>query len=307
MVTILDIKKIEAGNGYNVIEENVKLHPEFTIVPADTIPGTDMTLTVRTDLPTVQFSRINEGVPESKGGYSTRIFQLAFLDALIKCDVRLLENRTADAAGRYLESEQSAHVEAAMRHAGKQFYYGLANDDKGFVGLIAQMNTDAAHVFDLNAPSGEGRTSVFLVAKGPEKVQWLFGNNRTLDFDDWMKQTVKGVNNLDMEAMISWMHFAAGVRLANRNALVRIKNIGTTVNAVPATNKALNWDIMQDAVQSMRDELGMEPTDIFMTGRSRRQLRDLSKTPEHPNPPLPKDFEGIPIHQTHSISNAETI
>ena len=64
---------------------------------------------------------------------------------------------------------------------------------------------------------------------------------------------------------------------------------------------------MQDAKQKCTDELGMRPTHIFMTGRSQRQLRDLSVTPENPNPPLPTMFEGIPIIQTHSLSNAETI
>lgn len=300
MVNILDIKKIEAGNGYNIVEENVALHPEFSVIPADTIPGTDMQLTVRTDLPSVQFSYINEGVPESKGGYVTRMFQTAYLDALIKIDVRLMQNRTSDSAGRYLESEQSGYVESAMRHASKQFWYGTKNDTKGFIGLIAQMSNDATHVIDAGAAAN--KTSVYIVAKGPEKVEWLFGNNRTLDFDEWAKQTVKGANNLDMEAMISWMHFTAGVRLANRNALFRIKGLGTTDGV-----DTLTFDHMQDALQIMRDDLGMEPTDIFMTGRSRRQLRNLSVTPENPNPPLPTDFEDIPIHQSHAISNAETI
>ncbi len=74
--------------------------------------------------------------------------------------------------------------------------------------------------------------------------------------------------------MSSWMHFAPGVRLANRNALVRIKNITTEAN------KKLTWDLMQDAYQKCVDELGILPTHIFMSGRSRRQLRDLSITPK---------------------------
>lgn len=300
MVTILDLKKMQDGLGYNVIEENVEKHPEFQVIPADELVGTEMTLTVRNDLPTVNFGKINEGTGESKSGYSTRIFQTAYLDALIKVDVRLLQQRTAESAGRYLESEQSGYIESAMRHAAKQFWYGTKNDEKGFPGVIAQMSTSANHVID--ATGTTGKSSVFFVSAGAEKLQWLFGNGQTIDFDEWIRQTVKApVGDGEIDALTSWMHFAPGVRLANRNAVVRIKNI------TEESNKKLTYDLMQDALQKFRDEHGMEPTDIFMTGRSRRQLRDSAKTPEIVNPPLPTEFEGIPIRQTHALSNAETI
>lgn len=300
-VTMLDLKKMSDGAGYNLIEENVKIHPELRILPGDTLVGTEMTLTVRTDLPTVAFSELNAGITEQKGGYATRIFQTAYLDALIKCDVRMLQNRTAESAGRFLESEQSGHIEAVFRHAGRQFWYGTKNDVKGFPGLIAQMATDADHVIDVAGTAG-ARSSVFFLAAGPEKVEWLFGNSRTLEFDEWKRQTTSApVGSGEIEALISWLHFAPGARLANRNALVRIKGI------TAEENKTLTWDRMQDALQKCKDGLGMVPSHIFMTARSQRQLRDLSKTPENPNPPLPTSFEGIPIETTHSLSNNETI
>ena len=116
-ITLLDTQEIKAGSGYNIVEENVRLHPEFNIIPADTISTTEMELTVRTDLPGVSFSNPNRGVGSSKSGYITRLFQSAYLDAFIQIDVRLLQNRTADAAGRYMEAEQSGFIESAMRTA----------------------------------------------------------------------------------------------------------------------------------------------------------------------------------------------
>lgn len=300
IVTMLDLKKFEESSGYDVVEENVAKCPEIQLFPADYLDGTSMELTVRTDLPTVGFSRINEGVGESKGGYDTRTFSTANLDALVTCDVRLLEGRSKDAAGRYLSAEQSGHTESAMRHIGRQIWYGLKNDAKGFPGLIAQMANDETHV--VNVGGGENKkTSVFFLALAQEKVNLLLGNHRTLTFDAWNRQTIKVDDDKNLDALLSWMHFAPGVRLGNRNAMVRIKGI-TTENG-----KTLTWDHMQDAYQHCVDDLGIIPTHIFMTGRSRRQLRDLSKTPENPNPELPKDFEGIPIVTSHSISNVEQI
>ena len=49
--TLLDLAKLDAGIGYPIIEEVVKLAPELRLVPADTITGTTMELTVRTGLP----------------------------------------------------------------------------------------------------------------------------------------------------------------------------------------------------------------------------------------------------------------
>lgn len=298
MPTILELKKIEAGLGYDIVEENVRLRPELQVIDADTLGGTEMQLTVRTDLPSVAFTRPNEGVGTDKSKYDTRLFQTANLDAFIKIDTRVLNKFGSAAGGRYMSSEQSGHVEAAMRHAGKQFFYGVANDAKGFPGLIAQMKNDGDHVID--AGGGANKTSIYFIATGPGKTQWLFGNDRTLTFDDWFKQTVAAENGGDMEAMCAWMHWAPGVRVANKNSVVRIKNISA------ADHKA-TFDLLQDGLQKMRDDLGMIPTHILMSGRSRRQLRDLLVTPEVVNPPLPTEFEGIPILQSHSISNAETI
>ena len=69
--TLLDIAKLDAGIGYPLIEEAVKLAPELALVPADTILGTTMELTVRSGLPTVRFRNANEGVARSKSSYET--------------------------------------------------------------------------------------------------------------------------------------------------------------------------------------------------------------------------------------------
>ena len=58
--TLLDIAKLDAGIGYPLIEEAVKMAPELTVVPADTMTGTTMELTVRTGLPSVRFRNAND-------------------------------------------------------------------------------------------------------------------------------------------------------------------------------------------------------------------------------------------------------
>lgn len=304
MPNILELKKLEQGIGYELIEENVKVRPELTIIDADTLAGTEMSLSVRTDLPSVAFTRPNEGVGTSKSRFVNRIFQCANLDAIIKCDLRVLKKfgSNSPAAGRWMSAEQSGFVESAMRLACRQFYYGINQDAKGFPGLIAQSATDADHVLDATG-SEDKKTSIWLIAAGPNKLQWLFGEDRTLVFDEWFKQTIAAEDDStkQIEAMISWMHWAPGMRLANKNAAFRIKNITTQAN------KTATFAQMFAAIEIMRDELGMEPTHILMSNRSREQLRLSLVTDLLPNPPLPTEFEGVPIVHTSSISNTEQI
>jgi len=299
-LTFLDLKKQDGTPGYDLVEENVRLTPELEIIPAEVMPGTGIELTVRTDLPTVGFTNIGEGVTPSKSGYISRFFQFAHLDALVKFPVNMAEGKPAALVSKLMTNEQGGFVESAIRHIGAQTWYGVKNDAKGFVGAIAQMGTTASHVFDVNGTAG-ARSSVFFASVGRNKFDYWFGSNRTLTFDEWLKQTVKDDNQKDMEAMCSWMHCTPGFRLANRSCLHRIKGI------TEENTKTLTWDLMHKAKNAMVDDLGQIPTHIFMTGRSREQLRQELISPENPNPPAPKDFEGVPIVISHSISNNETI
>ena len=89
--TLLDLAKLDAGIGYPIIEEAVKLAPELQVVPADTIAGTTMELTVRTGLPSVSFRNANEGVARSKSSYETRTFQTHILDHQIAVDSQIVD------------------------------------------------------------------------------------------------------------------------------------------------------------------------------------------------------------------------
>ena len=94
-----------------------------------------------------------------------------------------------------------------------------------------------------------------------------------------------------------------GMRLANRNCAVRIKNVEESGNG----KKSLNDALLYSAYEKFTD-FGFEPTHILMNGRSREQLRN-SRTATTANgtpAPLPTEWEGIPIIRTASIANDET-
>ena len=298
--TLLDIAKLDAGIGYPLIEEAVKLAPELMLVPADTILGTTMELTVRSGLPSVRFRNANEGVPRSKSTYETRTFQTHILDHQVAVDEQIVNG--ARDKGRLLENHASGAMEAAMQYIGSQFYYGTGNDTKGFPGLLAQCKSDAAHTVD--AAGAASKTSVWFLRLGRECVEFLFGNAQTVRLNDtWELETVYDDNGNPYKAYTNWMKGRVGMRLANKNCAVRIKNL----EEAGSNKKTLNDSLLYSAYEKFT-EFGFEPTHIFMNGRSREQLRN-SRTATNSNgtpAPLPTEWEGIPIIRTASIANDES-
>lgn len=298
--TLLDLAKIDAGDSYPIIEEAMRIAPELMLFPADTMDGTTMELTVRSDLPTVGFRNANQGAPRSKSKYLTRVFQTHLLDAQIAVDEPALMRQKNP--GRYMQSEQIGHLEAALQHVSKQVYYGTGNDAKGFPGLIAQAKAAATH--EVDATGSTALTSVWMIRVGTGTVEILTGNGRTIYFDDeWRKETIYDGSNNPIPALTNWMHGALGLRLANQNAAVRIKKIGTD------SGKGLTDALLYQAYEKFT-EFGLEPTHILMNGRSREQLRS-SRTNTGSNergevPPLPSDWNGIPIVRTAGLLNTES-
>lgn len=300
MLTLLDLQKLNNGVGFDIIEENVLLAPELRIIPMDIITGTEMKLTVRTDLPSVAFRKLNSGTARSKSKYEERIFQCADISHQVAVDAALV--RKAIQPERVLGNHMSGAVEAAFRHVGKQFWYGTNNDALGFPGVIAQMKSD----LEVDATGAAAKSSVFFVRIARETLQFIGGNGQTITMQEaWNEETVYDVTGNPFQAFTNWLNGAIGARLANKNAVVRIKNIGI------AAGKTLTDALMYQAYEKFTTALGAEPTHIFMTPRSQEQLR-ASRTNTGSNerglpPTLPSDWNGIPIVKSSAIGNDEAI
>lgn len=298
LITALDLLAQEGSLAFPLIEEQAQLNPELGIFGAETIPGTSISLSVRSSLPTVGFRNLNEGTTRTKSGYTERTFETHILDAQIGVDTRGLTGRNR---GQVLENEAAGFVEAAQRTIGAQTYYGTGNDSKGFPGLIAQSSNASTHTVD--ATGSSAKTSVWFLRIGRETVQYIFGEDTTINLNpEWAVETLYDSNSKPYQALTNWLTGRVGLRLANRNAALRIKNIGT------ATDKTLTVAHMREGLRKFR-EFGAEPTHILMTGRSQEQLtEDVQSNTSSPDLlNMVSSFENIPFTITSNISNAETI
>jgi len=297
--TLLDIARLEAGAAFPLIEESVQLAPELRVIPAEIIDGNTMQLTVQTGLPSVAFRNANEGTARTKANYEARIFQCHILDHQVAVDIALVKGLAAARRAAVFENHAAGVIEAAFGYVGSQTWYGTGNDAKGFPGMIAQMADDATHVVD--AGGNSAKTSVWFVAIGRETVQYLFGNGTTIGLNgNWDVETILDASNNPFQAYVNYMTGTIGLRLANKNSVVRIKNIEEDTHKLSDT-------LMYDAFKLCLD-LKMMPTRIFMNSRSLMQLR-AARTATNATgapAPLPRDWEGIPIEPTNSIGIAET-
>jgi len=295
--TLLDLAKVEAGIDFDIVNETTRRAPELRLIPGRTVRGRSVTLTVRTDLPTVGFRNVNEGVARSKATHEERVFQTYLLDQQIAVDKAAIREEIDPE--RYLVEHQMSHLEAAFRTVSRQTYYGTGNDAKGFPGLIAQYDTSN----EVDATDNTAKSSVWMLHIGVGTCSYIFGDAAIPAITPWADQTLYDANGNAFSGLECFLQGSVGFQLANRNAAVRIKNIGTT------TNKGLTDSLLYDALEKFTTKFELEPTHIFMNGRSQEQLRK-SRTNTGSNvkgevPPLPDDWYGIPIVRTFGISNAE--
>lgn len=298
--TLLDQLKIDRGIGSDIVAEAITqgFRPEMTFIPADTIHGTSIELTVLTGLPTIGFRNLNEGTAGSKANWETRVFQTGIIDQPIQADRRSAD--TSKDRGRFLAAQTMPFLEAALNHVARQFWYGTTNDAKGFIGLIAQASSASTHNYDVTGSSV--KSSVWFLKTGMGNVQWIFGNDGYITMADWKEETLYDADGQAFPGLSNWVKGRPGLRLANKNSAVRIKNIGT------ANGKTLT-DAHMHAGLKLCTDLGMQPDLIIMNSRSREQLR-ASRTATNATgapAPIPVDFEGLPIRVSSFISNDETI
>lgn len=302
-VTLVDVAKLDAGIGSPLISEVAMLAPEARVFPVDVIQGGSVEISVNTTSATVAFRNANEGTTPSIGGFESRLFQTQVIEHPIVIDIQGVLNASKDPARTMMGTARTV-LEGVLKHIGVQTWYGgtaqSGADTKAFAGLLAQSNTAATHVVD--ADGSTALTSVFMARLGNDYCDHVYGNGTSLNMGEWMEETVESSAGKKLRALVAYVSGRVTARLSNKNALVRIKKVGTD------TGKKLTDLLLFSAYEKFLS-LGQEPNAIFMTPRSLEQLR-ASRTATNPSgapAPIPTDWNGVPIYLTNSISHAETV
>jgi HK97 family phage prohead protease len=303
-LTLIDVAKIDAGIGAPIIDQTTNHAPEIAQFPVDVISGASVNVSVLTGVPTITFRNANEGSSSKKGTFTDYLVQTQVIEEPIQVDIQGVLNASRD-PGRVLEAEAMAVTKAVFSHVCHQSWYGgttqATADAKAPAGLIAQSNSASTHVVD--ATGSTALSSAFFLELGTGSCDHVYGNDTTLNMGaGWMEESVVDAGGLKLRALVNYLSGRVAPRLANKNCLVRIKNLGTD------SGKGLTDILMAQALRKAR-QLGSNPNAIFMTYRSGEQLQ-LSRTATTTTGtpvPWPDNYMGIPIYYSNNISEAETV
>jgi hypothetical protein len=305
-LTLLDLAKLNSADmAVGLIEEVLTVAPETTIIPARTIPGTSYKISARTGRPTVSFRALNEGTDATKSNFTERTIEAFLLSARVECD-KAAANAYIDGAVAYQALEARGVMAEALYKIGQQTIYGTAQDGKGFPGLQSLVTTLGSVVVDGTQASGSACSSVYAIAAGSQGVQYVYGQNTTIDLSAFREGDASDGNSKRFAAYIADLTAWVGLQCANKYAVGRIKNLGTTTGTTCSDAKLL--DLLRQF------PVGVKPTHFLMSRRSAYQLaisRSITANTKQEAfsgllNGLPTESFGIPIIVTDSITDTET-
>lgn len=308
--TLLDIAKCTGVDAVvGLIEEATIDYPEITGVnpwtgqrvgnmgAARTLPGLSYKTQVRTALPTVGFRNANEGSTPSKSTYENRLVETYILNPQWEAD-KAVADRHPDGWQAYLAIEGVGMSAAAFATLALQFYYGANTngDAKGHPGLIDSVLSSM--VVDATG-TGSATSSVWAVKFGPRDVQWVFGNDGSLDLSDVEKVRLQDSALKPYTGYRQEILAYPGLQVGSVYSVGRIKNLST------ASGKTLDDDMVLDLLNKF--PASKRPDVLLMSRRSRKQLQQ-SRTAVNATgapAPMPTEVEGVPIVATDSILDTE--
>ncbi len=300
VTTLLDIAKANGSDAaVGLIEEVQTYAPEVMLGAARTIKGLSYKTLIRTALPTTAFRNANEGVPATKSTWENRVIECFTLNPRWECD-KAVADRYEDGAQAFIALEADGIMRAAMLTLGSQFYYGVANDAKGFPGVLAAY--DATNmVVDAGGTTANTGSSVWAVKFGPKDVQWVYGNQGQLGVSDVSEQRVLDSNNNPYTAYVQELLAYPGLQVGNKYAVGRIKKLTAD------SGKGLTDGLISQLLAKF--PVGYKPDYLLMSRRSRMQLQ-MSRTATTPTgtpAPYPTEAFGVPIQETDSIVDTEAL
>lgn len=311
VLTLLDIVKQDSGDvAIGLVDEASRPVPEMTGIDPWTgkrvpnmgagegIEGVSYEILVRTALPTVGFRSANQGTDDTKSEEQLKRVECFSMTPAWSLD-HIIADRSKKSVGELMTDQGAAHVQAALQHCGRQFYYGTDNDGKGFTGLLGLY--DSTLTIDATG-TGNATTSVWAVKFGAKFVQWVYGKNGRFQVSDIRMERIPDSQTPAKyyDAYLQNMTAHVGLQMANKNSVARIKNLHAS-----DSNKMLDDDMLADLLAKF--PVGYRPDCFFMTVRSCKQLRNSRTATNATGAPAPWPTEafGIPIIVTESITDTE--
>lgn len=313
--TLLDVAAAKnTDQVVGLIEENLIYAPEFNVLPFRTVKGTSFDTFKRTGFPTVGFRSANGGITPSKSTLTRGQVACAILGGVIQFDRAVgMAYEQGMAAFEMLEAD--GVMKAALQTFGRQMFYGISNDAKGFPGMKAfTPKANAATCLSSGGSDADVQTSVYAVCFGEKFAQGILGQDSVIDLPPFRDENFLDADSKVVPGRVSELNGWVGLALNHADCVKRLCNVGQDTE----TGDTLTDSKLADLLDLF--PVGMVPNAIFMSRRSRKQLQK-SRTvtlmgqgkgqgarPDQSNiAPIPTEYDGIPIIATDSILNTDAV
>jgi hypothetical protein len=286
--------------------------------------------TIRTGLPSVAWGKLYQGIPQSKSTTQQVEDTTGFVEGMSTVDERLLELSKNPAAVRM--SEAQPFLEAMSQDVMSNFFYSdTATTPERFKGLAARYGAigsfGAGNQIVNAAGAGSDNTSVWFVTWGEQQTSLIYpeGTTAGISRQDMGRQRVLDANSNPFYAKEEMFRQHVGVRVGDWRFNARIANID--VSDLIAGTVDL-YKFMRSAyykLQTRRNKnignggmVSPGRTVIYANRTILEALEALSVnkgssdnfvrlTPDDIQGREVMTYKGLPIRETDSIINAETV
>ncbi len=263
--------------------------------------------TVRTDLPTVSWRKLNYGIKPSKSRTKQIDDNCGMLESYAEMDKALAELNGN--SSNFRTSEERAFLEAMNKEFADTFIYGdTALEPEKYLGLSPRFNSlEHKNVINFGG-TGDSCTSIWIVCWSDQTVHFTFpkGSSSGLTHNDLGEVTLEDANGGRYQGVRTHYKWSPGLVVRDWRYVVRIasidpKNLGGNslrhsliegLNMIPNTNMGKTVIYCNQAVKTQLDIEASDKDNVML------------KTENWEGKPV-TTFWGCPVRRVDSILNTE--
>ncbi|TIH20181.1 hypothetical protein D0S45_02230 [Marinifilum sp. JC120] len=263
--------------------------------------------TVRTDLPTVSWRKLNYGIKPSKSRTKQIDDSCGMLESYAEMDKALSDLNGH--SSNFRTSEERAFLEAMNKEFADTFVYGdTALEPEKFLGLAPRFNSlEHKNVINFGG-TGNNCTSIWVVCWSDQTVHFTFprGSSNGLNHKDLGEVTLEDAGGGKYQGLRTHYKWTPGLVVRDWRYVVRIasidpKNIGSNslrhaliegLNMIPNTNMGRTAIYCNQTVKTLLDIEASDKNNVML------------KSENWEGKPV-TTFWGCPVRRVDSILNTE--
>ncbi len=307
------------GNTADIVEllsQKNEILEDMTFVECNNL--TSHEITQRTQLPTVYYSLLNQGVLPSKSSTAQVVEGTSMLKTFSQIDCDIVDKNRNPKKFRLTEAQP--HVEAmSQRQATTLIYGNVGTAPEEFTGFMPRMSSltagNASNVID-GGGVGSDNTSILAVCWGDNTVTGIFptGSKAGISHENKGKvliQNAGGVTGAMLDMYVDYWRWDCGLAVPDWRAMARVCNIDVS-NLTSETSAADITKLLIKATWRIRRSTGKK---IIYMNSTVAQMFDIQRvaaiaaggglTFENVDGKVRMSFRSIPIKIVDAILETE--